>query len=542
MTLLKISDKNLDVATYTSAIAFLGAIFSSTVYQLLSQKGIFSFWAYGDAQMLNAGIHFARDGFFQNHFLPMTSPGLPHSLIENNGLNGRYFHYPALHALLVGIVVKIIDLVRGHTTTPVEEIKNVAQAFFALISLTSLYLNFLWLKKITSRALSLLGLVAITTGGFFTNFGISLCDQPLHYFFLSLNLLLIAKILNQTRKNLFSNTRLNLGIGTVIFLAARNSIETPIIILILNSTAIIILGCKTSSTYVKWIFQFLLTPILLAMTIQMVQARLEFQSFAEFLNHWTKLSTTRFPLAEVGDFNLILQFVKMLKPQTISLLVLVSVLLIVQQKRRFKDSQSVGTLVVLSYIFGLIILVLLVPRQMFYMSDYATYYFNHALILSAAVMLHRTPKFRHTITTAALLIEVTALLNSGTSSIAVKNAPKFLESKSVFEAKSQRWWGGTASSWKQISLLGPSAISNISSATNSGDIIVLPDEFTGNSAGESNAVLEFYSQRHGITVQDNSVIQCNDLNKIVPGISGIYKFDETLSMYASEQCPGPVTN
>ena len=536
MTLVKISDKNLDVITHTAAIAFLGAIFSLTVYQLLSQKGIFSFWAYGDAQMLNAGIHFARDGFFQNHFLPMTSPGLSHSLIENNGPNGRYFHYPALHALLVGIIVKMIDLFRGHTATPVEEIKNFAQSFFALISLTSLYLNFLLLKKITSRVLSLFGLVAITTSGFFTNFGISLCDQPLHYFFLSLNLLLISKILNQTHKNLFSNTRLNLSIGTVIFLAARNSIETPIVIFVLNSTAIIILGCKTSSTYVKWIFKFLLMPIFFAMTIQFVQARLEFQSFAEFFNHWTKLSTTRFPLAEVGDFNLILQFIKMLKPQTISLLVSVSVLLIVQQKRRFKDSQSGGTLVISAYIWGLITLVLLIPRQMFYMSDYATYYFNHALILSVVVLLHRTSKFRYTLITAALLIEVTTLLFSGMSSIAVKNAPKFLESQSIFDAKSQRWWGGTASSWKQISLLGPLAISNISRTTNSDDIIVLPDEFTGNSAGESNVVLEFYLQRHAITVADNSVILCRDLNKKVPGISGIYKFDETLSIYAHEQC------
>ena len=91
-------------------------------------------------------------------------------------------------------------------------------------------------------------------------------------------------------------------------------------------------------------------------------------------------------------------------------------------------------------------------------------------------------------------------------------------------------------SWKQISLLEPSAISNISRTTNSDEIIVLPDEFTGNSAGESNVVLEFYLQRHAITVADNSVILCRDLNKKVPGISGIYKFDETLSMYAHEQC------
>ena len=66
--------------------------------------GYFSFWATGDAQTFNAAMNFFNFGFINNNFLPLISPGSTHDLVFNNGPNGRYFHYPAIHSSLLGIL------------------------------------------------------------------------------------------------------------------------------------------------------------------------------------------------------------------------------------------------------------------------------------------------------------------------------------------------------------------------------------------------------------------------------------------------------
>ena len=534
----KVNEKSSDFKTKLVAIAFLVAIFWWTAYTILSNSGIFSLWAYGDAQMLNAGIHFAREGFLANNFLPLVNPGSPHSLVENNGTNGRYFHYPALHALVVGVIVKLVDLIRSEPTTSLEEIKNFAQLFFALISVTALYLNFLWLKNYVSNTFSILGLITITLSGFYTNFGISLCDQPLHYLFFSINLILISKLLNQATLNLFSNRRLNLIICVNLFFATRNSIETPILIFTLNVAAILIFDFQFRVTCIKWVLKFQASPILLAIVIQFVQARLEFATFADFYNHWRNLSATRFSLSEIGNLNMILKiFDKYSMPQFVIFLLCVITLLIVKQRtKKSSTGKKIFESILLAYIFSLFVLILLLPRQMFYMSDYVLYYFNFATVMTLIILSKYLLKFRYLVIFTILFIELISLSSSGKSALALRQDPKFLEFTSVFEHKSRKWWGGSDTSWKSIPLLKSQFFDTISRLTESKDLIVLPERFRGNSTGESNSVLEFYIQRHAITSQDNIQLNCRELIEKVPGVPRIHTFDDSLTKFTTEIC------
>jgi len=533
-----VSKKNSDFKTEVTAILYLGAIFCWTVYCVFHNKGIFSLWAYGDAQMLNAGIHFARDGYFVNHFLPRINPGLPHSLVENNGSNGRYFHYPALHALVVGAIVRLVDLIRGHSITSLEEIKNFVQVTFAFISVFSFYLNFLWLKKFVSNILSVLGLVAITTSGFYTNFGISLCDQPLHYFFFSTNLILISKLLDQPKCHIFLNRRLNWIIYINLFFATRNSVETPIVIVTLNSAAIIINGNKFDTSYVKWILKFLVTPATFAILVQFVQSRLEYATFTDFYDHWREVSGKRFPLVEIGDLSLILQIFDRYPMPYLSLLLfcVITLLFIRQRSRITRASKTIAESIILAYILGLTTLIFVIPRQMFYMNHYTLYYFNFAIVVGTIILINYLQKLKYASALTVLCIEIISLSSSGHSALALREDPKFLEFKSVFELKSQRWWAGSNESWSSIPLLKPQFFDAVAEYTQSDDLIVLPDKFRGNTVGESNSVVEFYIQRHAITTLDNVQATCEDLIEKVPGVKRIHTFDETLTKLTSETC------
>lgn len=532
----KVNEKSSDFKTKLVAIAFLTAIFWWTAYTILSNTGIFSLWAYGDAQMLNAGIHFAREGFLANNFLPLVNPGSPHSLIENNGTNGRYFHYPALHALVVGVIVKLVDLIRSEPTTSLEEIKNFAQLFFALISVTSLYLNFLWLKNYVSNTFSIFGLITITLSGFYTNFGISLCDQPLHYLFFSINLILISKLLNQPTLNPFSNRRLNLIICVNLFFATRNSIETPILIFTLNVAAILIFDFQFRITCIKWVLKFQASPILLAIVIHFVQARLEFATFADFYDHWRNLSTTRFSLSEIGNLNMILKiFDKYSMPQFV-IFCISSLLIVKQRTKKSSTGKKIVVSILLAYIFSLFALILLLPRQMFYMSDYVLYYFNFATVMTFIILSNYLLKFRYLVISIILFIELISLSSFRKSALALQQDPKFLEFTSVFEPNSRKWWGGSDTSWESIPLLKSQFFDTISRLTESKDLIVLPERFRGNSTGESNSVLEFYIQRHAITSQDNIQLNCRELIEKVPGVPRIHTFDDSLTKFTTEIC------
>ena len=71
-----------------AAFLIFAAVFAFSATRCLYDYR-WSFWAYGDAQMLNAGIHFRDEGFVKHNFLPLVNPGYVHDLISNNLPNGH---------------------------------------------------------------------------------------------------------------------------------------------------------------------------------------------------------------------------------------------------------------------------------------------------------------------------------------------------------------------------------------------------------------------------------------------------------------------
>ena len=310
------------------ALLWLFIVFLITVKSITTNNGVFSFWAYGDAQMLNAGISFARTGFIENHFLPLINPGPTHSLIPNNGPNGRYFHYPALHAILIGLVVKLIDLLRGNSGTSPETIKNYSQQLFSIISLISLYLNYYWLKVFVKPKIALVGMITLTISGFYPKFGISLCDQPMHYLFLSLTLIGVTKILLTPTSEFLHKRSQNILVAIVVFLSARNSIETPIILFVVISTCIVAHRVGSYKSSILWIVKYVVSPICFAISIQIFQSYLEFSNLNSFAAHWTDLASTRFSIKDLGSRRLILDFFEYVNPLTLGSLPVLTLWLI----------------------------------------------------------------------------------------------------------------------------------------------------------------------------------------------------------------------
>ena len=64
-------------------------------------------WAIGDAQNLNAAIHFADEGFKKHYFLTYYHPGYLGERYGTETELGYYTHYPPLSALLNGFVIKL---------------------------------------------------------------------------------------------------------------------------------------------------------------------------------------------------------------------------------------------------------------------------------------------------------------------------------------------------------------------------------------------------------------------------------------------------
>lgn len=63
-----------------------------------------SAWAIGDAQNLNAALHFKNEGFLRHYFLTYYHPGYLGKSIGSETEIGYYTHYPPLSAILNGVI------------------------------------------------------------------------------------------------------------------------------------------------------------------------------------------------------------------------------------------------------------------------------------------------------------------------------------------------------------------------------------------------------------------------------------------------------
>ena len=65
-----------------------------------------SAWAMGDAQCLNAGLHFANEGFRTHYFLQYYHPGYLGEHYGSESKIGYYTRYPPFSAILAGFEIK----------------------------------------------------------------------------------------------------------------------------------------------------------------------------------------------------------------------------------------------------------------------------------------------------------------------------------------------------------------------------------------------------------------------------------------------------
>ena len=198
----------------------LGALIGAVLLRrIFVSPAHFSVWAFGDAQYYNAGRHFAEEGFAAHHFLPQVDPGNPHSLIANNGPNGRYPHYPALQALLNGLGIEAAYLAGIGDDVA---IKRGLQLFYVAISFAGIAFLFLALSRVYGDSLAGLTALFLMLSPWMTGFADNLTDQPVDILFWGLLLWTCVKVYGEGVGKNF-----HLGLAALSFLISQNGIEIP---------------------------------------------------------------------------------------------------------------------------------------------------------------------------------------------------------------------------------------------------------------------------------------------------------------------------
>lgn len=156
-------------------------------------------WGFGSAQTLMSSKYWAKDGFAKNYFLFIGSPysKLIHYLDfkefrtrEIEDINGAlvrnriyYTHYPPLYAFPYAILAKIGIKSRA-----------IFRIFSLLISLLALFLFYLFIKSISTKALSVIASIYYGFSVTFLNYSDAISVHPwtILFTFLILNLSILA--------------------------------------------------------------------------------------------------------------------------------------------------------------------------------------------------------------------------------------------------------------------------------------------------------------------------------------------------------------
>lgn len=152
-------------------------------------------WGFGSAQTLMSGKYWAKDGFAKSYFLFIASPysKLIHYLDSEEfrtrkieDINGAlirnriyYTHYPPLYAFPYALITKI-DF----------ENRAAFRIFSLIISLAALFLFYLFIKSISTKAIALIASIYYGFSVTFLNYADAISVQPwtILFTFLILNL------------------------------------------------------------------------------------------------------------------------------------------------------------------------------------------------------------------------------------------------------------------------------------------------------------------------------------------------------------------
>jgi hypothetical protein len=271
---------------YSVPLIMVMAIFTFATIRALNEYR-WSFWAYGDAQMLNAGLHFRNEGFIKHHFLPLVNPGHVHNLIPNNGPNGRYSHYPALHAVIIGFLGNFFD----NPLIP----SRIMAIFFGSVSV------FFWYLTIRNLYGSTAGLIS----GLFIGISVlslefidALCGQPYDEFFRASAVFLF--LLVETRRDGLGSLRARLcylGLWGLMFLESLNSVEYIPFLFLFPLGAYLLWGRFKES--IGKLALFASAPIL-GLSIHLLQTATEFGGIDRVVSDWKDVITNRVTSQSVG--------------------------------------------------------------------------------------------------------------------------------------------------------------------------------------------------------------------------------------------------
>ena len=226
-----------------------------------------SAFTFGDAQMLIAGRHFRDEGFLAHYFLPLYSPGNYASMINSS----YYTHYPALHAVIVGLLLKA-----GIGPDQVSLMRIIPILFTG----GALAFWYLLVKKLTNAWIAFFSLLYLGTLELFIDYGDSLTNPAYDEFFRFASLALFVMYVKGKKSFL-----LLIPAWALIFLQACNGVDYLVFIQIFLWGYVILFEFRSFRKYLPQLL-FLASAPVLAMGLHFLQISLALGGAA---NAWKDL-------------------------------------------------------------------------------------------------------------------------------------------------------------------------------------------------------------------------------------------------------------
>lgn len=485
-------------------------IISSLIYRIVFVPMHYSIWAFGDAQSYNAGVHFAREGFFAHYFLPMVSPGVPNSLIPNNGPNGHYANYPMLEPILNGLGIKLANRLGIHDDQTIRRLLEVFYVFCTSIGVLAMY--FALLRLYNGFIASLFSLYWLSSP-WVTGFGDSPCDQPLDICFLGLLAFFLVK-----SGEIYFDRRFFLPLAVVCFLISRNGIEIgfmsgPFCLIYLLTDA---LGRGRSlSVAIKfWIVNVVL-PILVGLGLHIWQGYLDFGNSQSFYNHWRAIFEAKGNLKtslEPLRFWSFLASYPYNKLRFIILMIFIflggMLFIVALRKRKLINPEifnKIGFPVAFS--IGALAFPIIFVIQVSAMSWYSTAYIYLPFFLCSLVFLMDRGIIDSYAGNVALLrpylrigcFSMASILIAFGFITIVKPGLALLVNPLDITSNSPLFWNVTRAQRAQIAIISRSDVrSAIKEVAAPNDILIFPPDYATITKVETSSILELYLQRHAI--------------------------------------------
>lgn len=529
------------------AIALVTAVIAGAIFRALLIPGHFSLWAYGDAQMYNAGVHFANEGYVAHYFLPEINPGNPHGLIPNNGPNGRYSHYPALHAIANGLLISAAYQLNVQDDVL---IKQGIQVFYILCVAAGIAAYFAALNRLYGRSIAAIFSIFLALSPLVAGYSDSLCDQPFNIFLLGIFFYVYVAHWDRADQNRRDFSPL---IALVAFLVSRNSIEPIVVVLgfgLLYGYCMNLANGRSLYSAARHYLTSIALPISVGLAIHFYQSYLDFGNFKDFYDHWMNLHDAKFDFSNVSISRSSL-FAKYLVGiqgvATFSALVLflaVCLISLLIASRRSVDSinravvfRKIGF--AFSFAAGFVAFPLLFPQQATAMIGYSAYFVYLPTFLIGVVLLmdrgaFPPPLFLRSQGESRALWIVDKLRPLGSTiwiiyfavTVSAKGVSVLLLPQDVTNLEKRHAWGFSLARPEPLAIAARSDVRQaVREATRPTDILVFPASESGASAREVDPLIEFYLQRHGITARNDADLKlvCQVLESDRARLAGSFK-------------------